>query len=78
MNRKSLLTFILFTAVFIIPALPPATGASPPPGAAQTQAAALDYYDAARTILYASLAISGANVAFAYHFYGRGSQGKEP
>lgn len=78
MNRRTLLTLILLTAVFIFPALPPLAGATALPETVHTHAAALEYYNAARTILYASLAVSGANVAFAYHFYGRNPQGKEP
>jgi len=75
MNRRTLLTLILFTAVFITPALPPLAAATTLPETIHT--AVLDYYNAARTILYASLAISGANVAFAYHFYKRNPQGKD-
>jgi len=66
MNHRKLLTLMLLTAVFIAPALPALAGAT-----------ALEYYNAARTILYASLAISGINVAFAYHFYNRKPQGQE-
>lgn len=77
MNRRTLLTLILLTAIFITPALPPLAGATTLPETAQTHTAVLNYYNAARTILYASLAISGANVAFAYHFYKRKPQGKD-
>ena len=77
MNRSTLLAIILLTAVFITPALPPLVGATTLPETAQTHTAVLNYYNAARTILYASLAISGANVAFAYHFYKRKPQGKD-
>jgi len=75
MNRRTLLALILLTAVFIAPALPPLVSAAIPE-AAHTHVA-LEYYNAARTILYASLAISGINVAFAYHFYNRNPQGQE-
>jgi len=75
MNRRTLLTLTLLTAVFIAPALPPLANAAVPE-AAQTHAA-LEYYNAARTILYASLAVSVVNVAFAYHFYNRNPQGQE-
>ncbi len=75
MNRRKLLALILLTALFIVPALPPLASAAIPE-AAHTHAA-LQYYYAARTILYASLAISGINVAFAYHFYNRNPQGQE-
>ncbi len=78
MNRRILLSLILLTAIFIVPALPPLAGASAIPINAQTHAAALDYYNAARTVLYASLAISGTNVAFAYHFYKRKIPGEDP
>lgn len=74
MNRRTLLTLILLTAIFITPALPPLAGATTLPETVQTHTAVLNYYNAARTILYASLAISGANVAFAYHFYKRTPQ----
>jgi len=77
MNRRTLLAIILLTAVFITPALPPLVGATTLPETVQTHTAVLNYYNAARTILYASLAISGANVAFAYHFYKRKPQGKD-
>lgn len=77
MNRRKILTCILFTLFFVVPALPPLAGATAPAEAVHTQAAALDYYNAARTILYASLAISGVNVAVAYRFYARRSPGKE-
>ena len=70
-----MLILTLLTALFIVPALPPlASAAIPETGQIH---AALEYYTAARTILYASLAISGINVAFAYHFYNRSPQGKE-
>jgi hypothetical protein len=72
------LIFILLTAVFVFPALPPLAGATTLPRNTQTYAAVLNYYNAARTILYACLAVSGVNVAFAYHFYKRNPQGKEP
>ena len=75
MNRRKLLMLILLTASFIAPALPPLASAAIPE-AARTHVA-LEYYNAARTILYASLAISGVNVAFAYHFYNRNPQGQE-
>jgi len=79
MSRRALLTCILLTAVFIVPALPPLAGATTLPETTQTHAAVLDYYNAARTILYASLAISGANVAFAYHFHKkRNPPGEDP
>ena len=78
MNRRTLLKIILLTAVFITPALPSIASATTLPNAIQTPSMVLDYYNAARTILYATLAISGANVAFAYHFYNRNPQGKEP
>ncbi len=75
MNRRKLLALTLLTALFIVPALPPLASAAIP-AAAYTHAA-LEYYNAARIILYASLAISGVNVAFAYHFYNRNPQGQE-
>ncbi len=75
MNHRKLLTLMLLTAVFIAPALPALAGATAPQTAHAH--AALEYYNAARTILYASLAISGINVAFAYHFYNRKPQGQE-
>ncbi len=78
MNRRTLLKIILLIAVFITPALPSIASATTLPNAIQTPSMVLDYYNAARTILYATLAISGANVAFAYHFYNRNPQGKEP
>jgi hypothetical protein len=77
MNRRTLLTLILLTAIFITPALPPLAGATTLPETVQTHTAILNYYNAARTILYASLAISGANVAFAYQLYKRKPQGKD-
>ena len=77
MNRRNLLALILLTAVFILPALPPLAGATSIPETVHAHAAALEYYNAARTILYASLAVSGANVAFAYHFYSRNPPGEE-
>ncbi len=75
MNRKTLLALTLFTAVFIAPVLPPLASAATPQ-TIHTQAV-LNYYNTARTILYASLAISVINVAFAYHFYNRTPQGKK-
>jgi len=75
MNRRTLLTLTLLTAVFIAPALPPLASAALPE-TARTHVA-LEYYNVARTILYASLVISGINVAFAYHFYNRKPQGQE-
>jgi len=69
MNRRSLLACILFTVIFVIPALPPVANAVSLPETAQIHASVLDYYHAARTILYASLAISGVNVALTYHFW---------
>jgi hypothetical protein len=75
MNRRTLLTLTLLTAAFIAPALSPLASAAIPETAHIH--AALEYYNAARTILYASLAISGINVAFAYHFYNRNPQGQE-
>jgi len=77
MNHRKLFTCILLTAVFVLPALPPLAEATASPQTGVMHAASLEYYNAARTILYASLAISGVNVAFAYHFYSRNPQGKE-
>lgn len=77
MNQRKLLALILLTAVFIVPALPPLAGAASMPDAVHIHAAALDYYNAARSILYASLVVSAANVAFAYHFYSRNPPGEE-
>ena len=78
MNRRTLLTLILLTAIFITPALPHLAGAATLPETIQTHTAVLNYYNAARTILYTSLVISGANVAFAYQLYKRMPQGKDP
>lgn len=69
MNPRGLLTCILVTAIFIIPALPPVASAVTLPATPQVQAAVMDFYRAARTILYASLAISVANVALTYHVW---------
>jgi hypothetical protein len=77
MNRRNLLVLILLTTIFILPALPPLAGATSMPENVRTHVAAMEYYNAARTILYASLAVSGVNVAFAYHFYSRNPPGKE-
>jgi len=68
---------VLLTAIFITPALPPLAGATTLPETVQTHTAVLNYYNAARAILYASLVISGANVAFAYQLYKRKPQGKD-
>jgi hypothetical protein len=65
---------IMLTALFIAPALPSLASAAIPE-TAHTHVS-LEYYNVARTILYASLAISGVNVAFAYHFYNRNPQGQ--
>ena len=66
MKSRGLLTCILVAVVFIIPVLPPVASAVTLPATAQVQAAVMDYYISARTILYASLAISIANVTLAY------------
>jgi hypothetical protein len=78
MNRRTLLALILLTAVFITPALPPLAGATSLPETVQTQTTVLNYYNAARTILYATLVLSGANVAFAYQLYKRTPPEKDP
>jgi hypothetical protein len=69
MKSKGLLTCILAVAVFIIPVLPPFASGVTLPATAQVQAAAMDYYNSARTILYACLAMSIANVTLAYKVY---------
>lgn len=66
MNRKTLTAALLAIAAAGTLALPPVAGAMAMPQA-QTVGSILDYYNAARTILYTALAISGANLAFAYH-----------
>ena len=66
MRSRSLLTCILVVVIFIIPVLPPVASAITLPATAQVKAAVIDYYYSARTILYASLAISIANVTLAY------------
>ena len=69
MKSRGLLTCILVAVIFIIPVLPPVASAVTLPATAQVQAAVMDYYYSARTILYASLAISIANVTLAYKVY---------
>ena len=69
MKSKGLLTCILAVAVFIIPVLPPFASGVTLPATAEVQAAAMDYYNSARTILYACLAMSIANVTLAYKVY---------
>ena len=69
MKARGLLTCILVTAIFIIPALPPVASVITLPTTPQVQTAVMDFYHAARTILYASLAISVANVALTYHVW---------
>jgi hypothetical protein len=66
MKSKGLLTCIFAAVVFIIPVLPPVASAVTLPATAQVQAAVMDYYYSARTILYACVAISIANVTLAY------------
>jgi hypothetical protein len=66
MRSRGLLTCILVVVIFIIPVLPPVASAITLPATAQVKAAVIDYYYSARTILYASLAISIANVTLAY------------
>ena len=69
MKSRGLLTCILVSVVFIIPILPPVASAVALPAMDQVQAAVMDYYYSARTILYASLAISIANVSLAYKVF---------
>jgi hypothetical protein len=66
MKSKGLLTCILAVVVFIIPVLPPFASGVTLPATAQVQAVVMDYFNSARTILYACLAISIANVTLAY------------
>jgi hypothetical protein len=66
MKSKGLLTCIFAVVVFIIPVLPPFASGVTLPATAEVQTVAMDYYNSARTILYACLAISIANVTLAY------------
>jgi hypothetical protein len=69
MKSRGLLTCILAVVVFIIPVLPPVASAVTLPATAQVQAAVMDYYYSARTILYACVAISVANLTLAYKVF---------
>ena len=66
MKSRDLLIIILVGIVFILPVLPPLDSAVALPETTQVQGAVMDYYNSAREILYASLAISIANVTLAY------------
>jgi len=69
MKSRGLFTCILITVVFIIPILPPVASAVALPATTEVQNAVIDYYYSARTILYASLVISIANVTLAYKVF---------